>query len=373
MGNLKALRLRVLAIVVSCVVTLIAGEGVTRSYERLIGVDFGIQRKELLNADRLPRDLWLQGDFPRLRPNARVIARTSEFEVGYAINGHGLRDREYSYQRVPGKIRILALGDSFTFGEGVPYGERFVDIPEDYFANLEIITLAVPGYGIEHELICLYQEGLKYSPDFVILFVNQVDTRRWLSGLFEGTHISLNGLGYENNRLGETAGTVYLPRERNASSRVEAWLQHWHTFEFLAGRLDLYRLARRDSRIWKDKAPFRDDSDRVGEPSAEIRERTIRVLDKYREITASRGIQFLVINIDAHYDLSYIQGAFRDLAYFDLSAALSKRAAKTPLRFLYDRHFNPRTHRFLGESLIEIFKTSVPRLQVGTRAASVPK
>jgi hypothetical protein len=364
MVKLKLLSLRALTAIASCLIALIAGEGLVRSYERFKGVDFHTMRKELLNADRLPHDLWLDRNFPQLRPNTRVTAKTSEFEVGYSINSKGLRDREYGYQRISGKFRIVALGDSFTFGEGVPYGERFVDIPEDYFSNLEIITLAVPGYGIEHELVYLAQEGLKYSPDCVILFINRADTMRYLSGLFDGTSISLpKERGFADYRTSDSPGTVYLKRgDRSAFFEGNALLDYSHLFHFLAGRVEVYRLAAKDRSIWIGKARYKDDSSPVEEPYEEVREKTIRVIEKLTEITGSNGIRFLVVNIDPHYNLSYIRGAFRELDYFDLSDILSIRAHESPLRFVYDRHFNPRTHRFLGGKVIEILQQTIPLL-----------
>ncbi len=365
MRKLRVVGFGFVAAIVSCLIILIAGEGLTRSYERVKGVDFRIMRKELMNAERLPRDLWLEGNFPRLRPYARVTAKTSEFQVDYAINSKGWRDREYSYERVPGKFRVLALGDSFTFGEGVRYGERFVDIPEDRFANLEMIAMAVPGYGIEHELICFAMEGLKYSPDCVILFINRVDTTRQLSGLFDGTRISMpQGRTYDDYKINDSPGTVYLNRQDSSRpSGLLRLLDYSHMFHFGAGRIELYRLAARDRSIWTGKAPYKDDSSPVEEPDEKIRERTIRVLEKFAEIAASNRIQLLVINIDPHYHLSYIKNALQEGAYFDESDALSRRARATPLRFVYDRHFNRETHRFLGEETIEILKKAAPSLQ----------
>src|SRR5258705_13430126 len=39
--------------------------------------------------------------------------------VQISINSHGMRDREYDAHEPPGSLRILALGDSWTFGAGL--------------------------------------------------------------------------------------------------------------------------------------------------------------------------------------------------------------------------------------------------------------
>jgi hypothetical protein len=369
----RLFRLKVLTVIFSCLVLLIAGEILTRIYETFEHIDFRTMRKELLNANRLPQDMWMTGSFPQLRPNARVTAKTSEFQVGYAINSKGLRDREYAYQRTAGNYRIVALGDSFTFGEGVPYGQRFADIAEDYFTNLELITLAVPGYGIEHELVYLAHEGVKYSPDCVILFINRPDTLRRLAGLFDGRRISIpKEIAYENYRTRDSPGTVYLKRGNwNAPSMFTRLLDYSHAANFVAGRVDFYRLVAKDRRIWLGKAPFKDDDIPVKEPDEKVRERAVRVIEKFMEITDQNKCRFLVISIDPHYDLSYLKAAFPKLEYFDLSQALSARAHQTPLRFVYDRHFNPRTHQFLGQKVIEILQKTIPGLQAENVGQSV--
>src|SRR4051794_26480600 len=40
--------------------------------------------------------------------------------VDVTINSRGLREAEIPYEKAPGTYRILALGDSLTFGWGVP-------------------------------------------------------------------------------------------------------------------------------------------------------------------------------------------------------------------------------------------------------------
>src|SRR5690349_11815623 len=86
------------------------------------GVDYRLYLKELKNSDRLPRVLFRADPMTKavLVPNTQALAVTSDFSVVYTINRHGLRDRDYADTPPPGVVRVLALGDSQTFGEGVP-------------------------------------------------------------------------------------------------------------------------------------------------------------------------------------------------------------------------------------------------------------
>jgi lysophospholipase L1-like esterase len=97
--------------------------------------------------------------------------------VPVSFNRFGFRDRERSLERTPGTIRILALGDSVTFGMGVAEKDSFPRVTEallngsrrDGLAPLEILNFGVPGYNTVHELAQLREVGLKFHPDMVVV------------------------------------------------------------------------------------------------------------------------------------------------------------------------------------------------------------
>jgi hypothetical protein len=85
-------------------------------------------------------------------------------------NDKGLRGRrEYSYSKPAGMRRVLVLGDSFTFGEEVSDTETYPHYLQTKFSELEVINMGVHGYGHDQMLILLEEEGVKYTPDVVIL------------------------------------------------------------------------------------------------------------------------------------------------------------------------------------------------------------
>lgn len=104
------------------------------------------------------------------RPLAQDWHETPEFRVPVRINSHGFRsDREYSYQPPPGVRRIVAVGDSFTFGHGVKADEAFPAVLERELPSTEVINLAVSGYGVDQQLLMLTHRGVRYQPDVVLL------------------------------------------------------------------------------------------------------------------------------------------------------------------------------------------------------------
>ncbi len=108
--------------------------------------------------------------------------RTAEFDITVKTNSHGLRDDEHSYEKPPGTIRILGLGDSFQFGVGVEHEETYLELFEKRLAEgissgkkVEVINAGVLGYGTRQELQYFKEEGKKYKPDLVLLSFYQND------------------------------------------------------------------------------------------------------------------------------------------------------------------------------------------------------
>lgn len=112
------------------------------------------------------------------KPNYHdVVTVTRDFTFFVTHNSRGLRGSEHEYARVPGKYRILVLGDSFAWGFGVRDNEVFSQVLESLSPDVEVINMGVSGYGTDQELLLYTEEGYKYQPDLVILafFSNDLD------------------------------------------------------------------------------------------------------------------------------------------------------------------------------------------------------
>jgi lysophospholipase L1-like esterase len=88
-------------------------------------------------------------------------------------NSQGFRDRARSIERTTSVPRIVALGDSFTWGAGVSYDEAFVTLLERTleaeYPGIELINLGVPAWGPNEELHLLKTYGIQFLPDLVML------------------------------------------------------------------------------------------------------------------------------------------------------------------------------------------------------------
>jgi len=109
-----------------------------------------------------------------LRPNSEFWHTSQDGSWKFTINSKGLRaDREFSYSKSDGKLRILALGDSHTQGFEVRQDYTFSAIIEKYLQHrgiqAEAINAGISGFSTAEELLYLENEGIKYNPDVVVL------------------------------------------------------------------------------------------------------------------------------------------------------------------------------------------------------------
>lgn len=104
----------------------------------------------------------------------------------YSFNSQGLRGDELSLEPAPGVFRILALGDSFTFGQGVPDDSTWAELLErrlnenDSTRRFEVVNGGRSGWATYDQLDFLETRGLGLRPDLLILqfFANDIDERR---------------------------------------------------------------------------------------------------------------------------------------------------------------------------------------------------
>lgn len=91
---------------------------------------------------------------------------------GFQLNQKGFQDEEFVIPKKEGTIRILALGDSFTFGV-VPYQNNFVTLLETQLKeknpSIEILNMGIPSTTVRDYLDLLVDEGLALNPDGILL------------------------------------------------------------------------------------------------------------------------------------------------------------------------------------------------------------
>jgi hypothetical protein len=154
-------------------------------------------------------------------PLSNGISSRTGYPIEYRINSKGLRDNETTYEKPDGTFRIVLIGDSFTFGWGVPIEKHFSTLLEGYFKNVEVINMGIEAYGIDQELIYLQLEGFRYEPDLVIAYV---------PGLFEHRHMYTFRFGRNKPLFELIEGKLVLvnsPVQDNINTSNRARINHW--------------------------------------------------------------------------------------------------------------------------------------------------
>ncbi|MBI3726627.1 hypothetical protein HY251_22100 [bacterium] len=96
---------------------------------------------------------------------------------GYAVrtNALGLRDDRVLVPKKKGVLRVLVVGDSYTFGTGVEREEAYPALLERELAarlaprEVEVVNAGCAGWGQKEEIALLESLGPSLEPDVVIL------------------------------------------------------------------------------------------------------------------------------------------------------------------------------------------------------------
>lgn len=102
-------------------------------------------------------------------------ARGYTIDAPVTVNALGLRDDDLPREKPPGELRVLCLGDSFTFALGVRFEDLYAQQLETRLRarlaprSVQVINAGIAGYNTRQELVYLLSEGLELEPDVVTI------------------------------------------------------------------------------------------------------------------------------------------------------------------------------------------------------------
>ena len=113
------------------------------------------------------------------RLKANVETQSQEFgALTYRTNSLGFRETEIPAKSE--KLRVIALGNSCTFGWGVTRGKTYVSQLRQLMPGIESFNFGVPGYSSHQGMILLKREILAHKPDILLLMYGWND--HWPAG-----------------------------------------------------------------------------------------------------------------------------------------------------------------------------------------------
>jgi hypothetical protein len=288
-----------------------------------------------------------------LRPGfrGREIAPGNEFDVPSAIDARGLRDHPHG---APSSPAVFAVGDSMTFGEGVPVDRTFSAVLEKE-SGVRVYNAGVPGYGSGQMLVRLRRLIPTLHPALVVMTLSPFWDRQRCAMPFAYKDGYIVGRGYLN-RLVLLDGNLYLKETRlPVLGAATAYAERYSALTRLAlpALADGARAVLRRS---KQEAP-----------SPKDYEPTVHNLDAARRLAESSGARFLAVLIDDRgkdfqRDRLAVQQRLRALGIPYIAADDLLPGADWPrLRFARDEHWNAAGHEAVGRALAPRLKKLLER------------
>ena len=135
----------------------------------------------------------------------------SDNGVEMTVNPMGLRGPEVSAEKTAGTLRVIGLGDSFTFGVGVRDEHTFLRRLEGRLNRhqpVEVLNAGTQGYNTRDQQVTLENRWLALKPDLVLVVFYLNDIYRdesavafWNNGEGHGVYLQPTGLARHSHLI----------------------------------------------------------------------------------------------------------------------------------------------------------------------------
>jgi hypothetical protein len=305
--------------------------------------------------------------------SGREREHEGEFDVAVEINSLGYRQPEFAAKRST-PVRMVAVGDSFTFGDGVEADQAWPLAVQRGFAarsglSTEVVNAGVPGRWMDEYYLEIAHRSLPLEPDVVLL------------GFFVGNDIDGSDARAHVWRRVDEKGlplAVEIPGLRvedglRVRSRPKArWripvVRHSHLAQvFFDG-------GRAIAEAWQPP-PLVEEIVYAPEDAPETKlvvDRVERLLAGITDLCREHGARLLVVMIptreqiipelapdDRPRDWEKPQRHFREflerqrIPFVDLLPRLRAERRAGPLYYHFDAHWTPRGHALAGDAIAE--------------------
>jgi hypothetical protein len=281
--------------------------------------------------------------------------------VDHVHNSAGWRDSEHEIEKPSGSFRILGLGDSYLFGQGVRRDDialkRLDSMLEGYVGDrrVETISTGMSGTNTSYQFELLRDRGLRYDPDLVIQFFVLNDVEQY--DAVELPHIE------------------FFTNYTSLYQRADKLALHSHLWGWVRQRYCIAFTTR--NYIRESVAAFSADS--PGWKKSRI------ALDEIHGLLRERGIPFLVVifpffhELDGDYPFQKIHQIVvahcvsAQIPVLDLRE--SYRAYNGPELWVHesDQHPNELANRIAAQSIVTYLKSHRSLLSGGGESGEEPR
>lgn len=224
------------------------------------------------------------------------------WNVGYRhVYDWSNRTDGYFIEKEEGSFRIVVLGDSIAYGQGVMREETFSKLLEKHLNveqvnkdvnKYEVINIAWPGINTADEYNHLRFEGLRYDPDLILVAYNLNDL-----GDVHARRLTLQSPFYIRSHLNRKDWPMRLPiplkLDLYLTINSDFYMFILTKYDYLLKKLDIRKVVDHEEGITK---PYRVDSE--GWKQAQMYMSRIRLLGK------RIGAKSMLIILPYYYNLS---------------------------------------------------------------------
>jgi hypothetical protein len=265
----------------------------------------------------------------------------------YSRNTFGLRDKEPSPIKAPGTYRILVLGDSFTFGVGVPQDEdTWVRILQrrlnltGYRERMELLNAGIRGSVTEDWLRMTQRIWDEFRPDAVLIVYFLTDGIPRQYALWHRIEAVDNA--NRRNWLYRVSYAFRFLKDQYESRRVPR--------QYLEGFIESYLGNEQQTMQWRESQAT-----------------LLRIRDYARQRYADVGFVIFPVltQLNNNYPLQAVCDSIQAFAEGNgmltknLLPAFIGREGPGPWVSPYDEHLNEKAHRIAAESLLPFVKRIV--------------
>ncbi len=281
----------------------------------------------------------------RNTPNLRAPNRFGEGKCA-THNSRGFRsDKEFSPQIPQGKLRIICVGDSFTYGDGCADDETYPAQLQAIDPSIETINMGAGGYGIDQAYLWYKRDGLDFDADVLLFAFIQDDFER-LALPTRMTRIPKPLLVVENESLQVT--NVPVPTWGAPSSTwLGAFPKKTATFQVLNKIYD-------EAVKTKDVFPV-----------------ATQIFDEMHQLSQIRVRHYVLVYLPTRFDdlirkskyASRVKkyAASRNVHFIDLTETFKNLPPEILRRqFLTNLHYSPDGNRLVAQTLIEKLEKMLP-------------
>ncbi|GEM_PF-3444175 len=308
-------------------------------------------------------------------PNCNSTFSSTEWQTKVSINSVGIRDDPIQ-PKENYDVRILMLGDSFTWGYGVEQNETFSEVVQQQLnhegVKADVLNAGVTSYSPTLQYLYLREKGIKLKPDVVVLN-------------FDMSDVQDDYLREQEAIFDETGELVSVPNPEKKSFLLDLRKEIKITALINSIFIGIDRILPPPTKIEKpflyDIAYDRYGITRFSEVTNESVhwQRTFSYILKMKELCEKERCKLVLAVYPYAHQISPIEweegrhnsGLLTGVIYSDRAEKKLQAFAEeqnisfismfegfressvTPLYFSYDGHFNPSGHALAGKVLSE--------------------